>query len=114
VTIVDSLDIPVDGDSPSFSQALIQSSLLSDPPSPAAKEEPYTLALHSVKVRRTGTTVEAKSLYELGVAEKVLKRLFLRFANFIARVTDSQPVLLFVSFKIDIFNSEETKDACLC
>nr|XP_002122975.1 uncharacterized protein LOC100178725 [Ciona intestinalis] len=34
-------------------------------------DEPYTLALHSVKVRRTGTTVEAKSLWELGVSDSV-------------------------------------------
>ena len=36
------------------------------------KTEPYTLATHSVKVRRTGATVEAKSLWELGQDEPVL------------------------------------------
>ena len=36
-----------------------------------SKCEPYTLALHSVKVRRTGVTVEAKSLWELGANEVV-------------------------------------------
>ncbi|XP_076801444.1 uncharacterized protein LOC143445924 isoform X2 [Clavelina lepadiformis] len=34
-----------------------------------SKCEPYSLALHSVKVRRTGVTVEAKSLWELGANE---------------------------------------------
>jgi len=35
------------------------------------KSDPYTLATHSVKVRRTGATVEAKSLWELGQDEPV-------------------------------------------
>nr|CAB3262219.1 uncharacterized protein LOC100178725 [Phallusia mammillata] len=59
-------------ESPSFSQSLLQASLDSELSSPPIKDEPYTLALHSVKVRRTGTTVEAKSLYELGVEENAV------------------------------------------
>lgn len=63
--------LPIDAESSSFSQSLLQASLNSDPSLSPAKDEPYTLALHSVKVRRTGTTVEAKSLYELGIDENV-------------------------------------------
>lgn len=34
--------------------------------------DPYQLALHSVKVRRTGVTVEAKALWDLGQADWVI------------------------------------------
>lgn len=33
--------------------------------------EPYTLAIHSVKVRRSGVTVEAKALWDLGLIDRV-------------------------------------------
>ena len=40
------------------------------------KDASYTLATHSVKVRRTGATVEAKSLWELGQDEPVTCRFY--------------------------------------
>lgn len=35
-------------------------------------EDPYQLAIHSVKVRRTGVTVEAKALWDLGQSDWVI------------------------------------------